>query len=58
MIKKLLILFFVLTSITFCQPYPDQYYSYQKDSLMMRVESLSGMEISQDGKSAVLSDGM
>ncbi len=58
MIKRLLILVYVLSIITFAQPYPDQYYSYQKDSLMIRVESLSGMEISKDGKSVILSDGV
>ncbi len=58
MVKKLLCLFPLLSTFLMCQQYPDQFYSYQKDSLMARVETLSGMEISQDGKSVILSDGV
>ncbi len=58
MIKQVLFIIFISSVIAFSQPYQDQYYSYQKDSLMIRVESLSGMEISKDGKSVILSDGV
>jgi len=40
------------------QPYPDQFYSYEKEGLTARVETMSGMEISADGESVILSDGV
>ena len=48
----------MLSAVAFSQSYPDQYYSYQKDSLMARIESLNGIEVSADGKSIMLSSGM
>ncbi len=58
MIKKLLLLFSVLSVIAFGQPYPDQFYSYEEENLIMHVESMNGMEITADGKSVILSDGV
>jgi hypothetical protein len=57
MVKKLLLLFSVLSVVTCGQPYPDQFYSYKEDNLIMHIESISGMEITPDGKSVILSDG-
>ena len=58
MFKKILFIFIMLSAVAFSQSYPDQYYSYQKDSLMARIESLNGIEVSADGKSIMLSSGM
>lgn len=56
MIKKILFFTAAIWCTSFSQPYPDQFYSYEKDTLMLKVESLNGMEISGDG-SVLLSDG-
>ena len=58
MIKKFLLFFPILSVISFGQPYPDQFYSYENENLMMRIETTNGMEVSADGKSVVLSDGV
>lgn len=57
MVKKLILLFAVLSVNVFSQPYPDQFYSYEEDSLIARVETMNGIEISPDGKSVILSEG-
>ena len=56
MIKKLLFLLCSSYIISFGQPYPDQFFSYEKEELISRVESLNGTEVSSDGKSIILSD--
>jgi Peptidase_C39 like family/Secretion system C-terminal sorting domain len=57
MVKIILLLFTLLSVVTFGQTYPDQFYSYQNDSLMMRIEKMNGMEIASNGKSVILSEG-
>jgi len=58
MIKKLLLFFSLFSVTSFSQPYPDQFYSYEEDSLIMHIESMTGIEIAPDGKSVVLSNGV
>ena len=58
MIKKILPLLLIFSMVAFSQPYPDQNYTYEKDSLLSRIESMNGIEISSDGKSVILSDGI
>jgi Peptidase_C39 like family/Secretion system C-terminal sorting domain len=58
MIFRILLIFIISTYIVFCQTYPDQFISYKNDSLIQKVGSLNGTEISKDGKSVVLSDGI
>ncbi|MEJ2616579.1 MAG: hypothetical protein P8Z35_16605, partial [Ignavibacteriaceae bacterium] len=48
----------MFSRIIYCQPYPDQFISYKNDSLIQRISSFNGTEISKDGKSIVLSDGI
>ncbi len=57
MVKIFLLIFSLLSFLALGQPYPDQFYSFQNDSLMMRIEKMSGTEISSDGKSVMLSEG-
>jgi hypothetical protein len=40
----------------FGQPYPDQFYSYKNDTLIQKISSFNGTEISKDGRSVVLAD--
>jgi len=56
MTEKLLFILILTTSVIFGQPYPDQFYSYKNETLLQRVDSFNGTEISQDGKSVVLSE--
>ncbi len=58
MILRFLLIFLASTGIIFCQSYPDQFISYKNDSLIHRISSLNGAEISNDGKSIILSDGV
>ncbi len=58
MISRILLVFIINTGIIFCQTYPDQFFSYKNDSLIERISNLDGTEISKDGKSIVLSDGI
>lgn len=53
--KKLLLLLF-FTSFTFGQPYPDQFYSNKDEELMEKIEAMSNLQITPDGKSLKLSD--
>jgi Peptidase_C39 like family/Secretion system C-terminal sorting domain len=55
---KFLLLIIIMAGIVFGQPYPDQYYSYEKDSLVQRINNLNGMEVGKDGENVVLSDGV
>ncbi|MGE5429672.1 MAG: C39 family peptidase [Syntrophomonadaceae bacterium] len=54
---KLILLFFIITGAALCQPYPDQHYFFEKDSLVKKIETMSSMKIGPDGKSIVLEDG-
>jgi hypothetical protein len=56
MIKYILLFLFLFTSLNFSQPFADQFYSYEKDSLTLRIESMNGTEISADGKNVILSN--
>ncbi|MDP4175327.1 MAG: C39 family peptidase [Bacteroidota bacterium] len=56
MLRRLLFIFFFSTGIIFSQPYPDQHYVLEKDSLVKKISSISGMQIAKDGKSLVLSE--
>ena len=58
MILRFLLIFLTSTGIIFCQPYPDQFISYKFDSLIQRISSFNGTELSKDGKRIVLSDGI
>ncbi|MCU7490800.1 MAG: T9SS type A sorting domain-containing protein [Ignavibacteria bacterium] len=58
MAKKLILFFLILTGAAICQPYPDQHYFFEKDSLVKKIESMSGMKIGPDGKSIVLEDNV
>lgn len=44
--------------MAFAQPYPDQHYFFEKDSLVKKISSMGGMQVSSDGKSIVLSNGV
>ncbi|RPI70224.1 MAG: hypothetical protein EHM47_12495, partial [Ignavibacteriales bacterium] len=57
MYKPLLLILF-LTVISFAQPFPDQLYFYEEEDLMLRIESMTGAEVSSDGKSLILSEGI
>ncbi len=58
MTARILSIIIFYTYIVSAQPYPDQFYSYKNDSLIKRISSLNGTEISKDGKIIVLSDGV
>jgi hypothetical protein len=55
MIKKILFCTFVFLQIVYGQFYPDQFYSYENDSLVLQIESMSNTEISSDGKKIIMS---
>lgn len=57
MIKKLHFLLFLLSASLFSQPYPDQFITHEKENLVNKIESSSGIQISQDGKKIALSEG-
>ncbi len=57
MLKNLLLSLILIPFIIYSQPYPDQFYSLDDESLMGRIESLDKIEISQDGKSIELVSG-
>ena len=40
------------------QTYSDQFYSYEKENLISKIESFNGTVISNDGKSILLEDGI
>lgn len=58
MATKLILFLLILTGAAICQPYPDQHYFFEKDSLVKKIESMSGMKIGPDGKSIVLEDNV
>lgn len=58
MINKLILLLAFFSIEIFSQAYPDQFYSYEEAGLISRIEILNGMEISGDGKSVILSEGI
>ncbi|MGE5399001.1 MAG: C39 family peptidase, partial [Ignavibacteriales bacterium] len=57
MIARILLLFFLSSGILFSQTYPDQFYNFEKDSLVKKITTMSGIQAGSDGKSIVLSDG-
>ncbi len=57
MFYKFFLFILFSTTVSFCQTYPDQFYSYENDSLIARIESMGGTEVSPDGKSIILSEG-
>ncbi len=56
--KIFLLLFTVTISLTYSQTYPDQHYFYEKENLIEKIETMSGTQISSDGKSIILADGV
>ena len=58
MIRIIVICLFAFYSLTLGQPYPDQFFSHEKEDFIAKVESMSGTEISSDGKRIILSDGL
>ncbi len=58
MIYRILLFLILSASIIYSQSFPDQFFSYKNDSLMARIDSLAGTEISQDGKRVILSGGV
>ena len=57
MYRKILFYLFIPFGFILSQSYPDQFYSYEKENLISKIESLSGIVISGDGKSLHLADG-
>lgn len=58
MIKKTLLFIIALSIIVLAQPFPDQFYTHEKEDLIAQVESVQGIEVSPGGKKLVLSDGV
>lgn len=58
MIKYILFLTTLLSTHILAQPYPDQFFSYENDSLITRIETLNGIKILEVGKKLKLSDGI
>ncbi|MGE5861626.1 MAG: C39 family peptidase [Ignavibacteria bacterium] len=56
--KIFLLLFIINISLTYSQTYPDQHYFYERENLIQKIDSLDGMEVSSDGKSIILADGI
>ncbi|MCU7494923.1 MAG: T9SS type A sorting domain-containing protein [Ignavibacteria bacterium] len=54
---RLTLFLFLISGIAFCQPYADQHYFYEKDSLVKKIYSMDGMQVGGDGKSIVLKEG-
>ncbi|MGE5496553.1 MAG: C39 family peptidase [Syntrophothermus sp.] len=54
---KLILLILITAGTLYSQPYPDQHIFAEKEGLIKKISSLSGMQVSSDGKSVVLSDG-
>lgn len=57
-IKFSIFISLIVTSIAFSQVYPDQFYELKIDSLKNKIESLSGVKLSIDGKSFELEDNV
>ncbi|MCB0743299.1 MAG: C39 family peptidase [Ignavibacteriae bacterium] len=58
MIKKIILFIFLISGAAISQPYPDQFYTYEKEKLIQQLESLNGIEISEDGKQIFLSENI
>ena len=58
MVEKILTFIFVFYTLSSGQSYPDQFFNYEKEDLISKIESMSGTEISKDGKQIILSDGL
>lgn len=58
MLVRFLLIITLNVGIIFSQPFPDQFYSYKNDTLLQRINSFNGTEISKDRQSVVLSDGV
>lgn len=58
MTSRLILFFFLMTGMAFCQSYPDQHHFFEKDSLVKKIQTMSGMKVGPDGKSIVLEDGV
>ncbi len=56
--KYILLLIIIFNILISAQPYPDQFYTYEKDSLNTRIETSSGIEIAEDTKKLKLYDGI
>lgn len=54
--KKIVVFLLCIYGSTTAQFYPDQFFSYEKEELISKIENMSGTEISPDGKQVVLSD--
>ncbi len=57
MVRNIFIYIILFSGIILGQSYPDQFYSYEKENLIAQIESMSGTEISLDGKEIFLSTG-
>lgn len=57
MTLRLLLSVILLTGMVFCQPYPDQYFTYERENLVKHISSVNGMQAGSDGKSIVLAEG-
>lgn len=58
MAARILLILFLFSGSIFSQPYPDQHYFFEKDSLVKKISEMNGLEVSADGKSVVLSSGV
>ncbi|PID61379.1 MAG: hypothetical protein CR986_02785 [Ignavibacteriae bacterium] len=54
--KKTILLILIFTGLIFSQSYKDQFYSFKGDSLINRIETISGLEISQDSNKIIMSE--
>ncbi|MCX7876548.1 MAG: C39 family peptidase [Melioribacteraceae bacterium] len=57
-VNLLISLLFFICSVLFAQVYPDQFYELRIDSLKNKIETSSGVKLSNDGKSFVLEDNV
>lgn len=59
-IKKIIVIFLLLFNISliFPQNYSDQFYEMRIDSMNQNIEAVSGIKLSDDGKSFVLEDSV
>lgn len=57
-VSILLILIFIPIKFLSAQSYPDQHYYMQDEQLIAGIESMSGIEVSADGKKIQLKDGI
>ncbi len=58
MIRSIVFCLFAFCNLALGQSYPDQYFSYEKEDLISKIESMNGTEISTDGKQIILSEGL